>query len=723
MLIMNIIFIILNCLSLSFQYVKSALFCDDRILKVYVYDESIFGYRLLQTLRSPEDCYTPDYIDLDIEPGSLIKYECINDAAESLGAGCFLINGRCYCYDFSVVGRYVSYSGNIRRYDISFSNGVKCYYYAHFLKEQNKTIYEYSHRVPLDADEITCKSKTISAPINTKNSLYFSDFVSSPFGLTNLKISIYDNYKYFTLDNSQLSSSTKFNILSKVEYSSDQSKKISIEFKYYGVVFNDYKYCEFYIRFCYDSCLECNDINPNETSHQCLKCKKDYYFIENTNNCMTINQMKDNHSYYFDNSTKLFKPCYDRCQKCNIIKPNETSHQCLECKDGFYFIENTNNCMTIEEMENSTYYFDNSTKLFKPCYDSCQKCNDIESNETSHQCLECKDGFYFIENTNNCMTIEEMENSTYYFDNSTKLFKPCYDSCQKCNDIESNETSHQCLECKDGFYFIENTNNCMTIEEMENSNHYYFDNINKTFKSCFESCKECYFKVPNNDSHQCLECKDDFYFIENTNNCMTIKEMENSNNYYFDNKNKKFKSCFERCKECYFEEPNNNSHQCSTCNYGFYFIENTSNCMTIEEMENSAYYFDNNKGKFKQCLNSCSTCDNEIYCKNCAENYHFIYNEKGKCISEKEIEDSLYLNKANNTYMKCPEGTEKVENNECIKSSNISLIIILIIVILIIIIVLFFFIKRCISRKNLENEISNTLEKNDSDNQLINIFL
>ena len=138
MLIMNIIFIILNCLSLSFQYVKSALFCDDRILKVYVYDESIYGYRLLQNLRSPEDCYTPDYIDLDVEPGALIKYECINDAAESLGAGCFLINGRCYCYDFSVVGRSGNFSGVTRRYVISFSNGVKCYYDAHFLKEKNE---------------------------------------------------------------------------------------------------------------------------------------------------------------------------------------------------------------------------------------------------------------------------------------------------------------------------------------------------------------------------------------------------------------------------------------------------------------------------------------------------------------------------------------------------------------------------------------------------------
>ena len=95
----------------------------------------------------------------------------------------------------------------------------------------------------------------------------------------------------------------------------------------------------------------------------------------------------------------------------------------------------------------------------------------------------------------------------------------------------------------------------------------------------------------------------------------------------------------------------------------------------------------------------------------------------GKCISEPNKEDLLYLDRKNNTYLKCPEGTKKVENNECIKSSNIALIIILTIVILIIIIVFFFFIKRYVSRKKLESEIAITFGKNTSDNQLINVFL
>ena len=128
-------------------------------------------------------------------------------------------------------------------------------------------------------------------------------------------------------------------------------------------------------------------------------------------------------------------------------------------------------------------------------------------------------------------------------------------------------------------------------------------------------------------------------------------------------------------------------------------------------MENSNYYYDKNNKIFRQCLSECSTCFNESYCTNCAEDYHFIYNEKGKCISEPKGGDLLYLDEKTNTYIKCPEGTEKVENNKCIKSSNITLLIILVIIILLIIIVLFFYIKRYFSRKKFESEMSILLEK------------
>jgi len=149
--------------------------------------------------------------------------------------------------------------------------------------------------------------------------------------------------------------------------------------------------------------------------------------------------------------------------------------------------------------------------------------------------------------------------------------------------------------------------------------------------------------------------------------------------------------------------------------------------MTKEQMNNSNYshyYFDYSKKIFRQCLNECSTCDNEAYCTNCTEGYHFIYNEAGKCISKPNEGDLLYLDEKTNTYIKCPKGTEIVKNNQCIiRESNYTIIILLLtIVILIIIIALFFFIKRYVSKKNYKSEMHNILEKNPADNQLLNNF-
>ena len=484
-----IIIILLNYLSLSFQIIQSALFCDDQIRNIYVYNERTRDYTFLLKVRAPEDCWKPDYIDLDIDPGARIKFECYNAETSILGGGCFLINNQCRCYDFNIVGSNFDYTEETRLFQPKFNNNFICNHKVKCFLGKYDTTYEFYHTVPLDPYEIKCNPKNISAPINIKNSLKFSEFIKYPYKLTYLKISIRKNANYFTLNSQSIDPSVQFNILNELEYFSKQSSKINIQFINYGVVLNYYKQCEFNIRFCYNSCLECYDIDPNETFHQCTKCKDDFYKIENTTNCMTINQMKDNNSYYFDRKEQIFRLCYHSCSECDNFEPNETSHQCSKCKDDFYFIENTKNCMNINQMENSHYYYDENNKIFR------------------------------------------------------------------------------------------------------------------------------------------------------------------------------------------------------------------------------------------QCLNECSTCFNESYCTNCAEGYHFIYNEEGKCISEINKEDLLYLDEKTNTYINCPEGTEKVEKNKCIKSSNITIIIILIIVVLIIIIAFFYFIKKCISRKNLENEISITLEKNSSDNQLIKIFL
>jgi len=114
MFITNIILILLYCLNLSFQTIKSGLFCDDQITEIYVYDEKLGYYRLLQSIENPVDCDNIDYADLDVDPGALIKFKCQHNGLQNFGGGWFLINNKCYCYDFNNTEGFEHYYHGIR---------------------------------------------------------------------------------------------------------------------------------------------------------------------------------------------------------------------------------------------------------------------------------------------------------------------------------------------------------------------------------------------------------------------------------------------------------------------------------------------------------------------------------------------------------------------------------------------------------------------------------
>ena len=93
--------------------------------------------------------------------------------------------------------------------------------------------------------------------------------------------------------------------------------------------------------------------------------------------------------------------------------------------------------------------------------------------------------------------------------------------------------------------------------------------------------------------------------------------------------------CHIRCAKCYdkdIDEEKNELHQCEICKSGFYPVEDNNNCMTEDEMIGSNYYFDKDEQKFKRCYKSCATCNAkslnyEHNCTECANKYHYIYNE------------------------------------------------------------------------------------------------
>ena len=428
---MYIILIFINFLSITQQSVRAGIFCDDQLKEIYLIDKET-GNRKQIAKGTNIDWKTPDiFEDLDAEPGDKIEFICHNNDGFTFGAGCFLINDKCYCYQFDTEKN--EYSGIKRPYEgtASFKNDKQCVFEIKYLSEYNKKKdYIYQHLIPLDVEQIECiDNDYISIPKNEEYELKFSDYIKSPFNLKNLKISIdEENYKYFTLNKTELSPGKNFSIESNLTFLHKEHTKIKVKFTSYSIVEEGIKACKLNIRVCYDSCLDCYDKDADNDNHQCKKCKNDYFFIEGTRNCMTKKQIENIGGYYFDENDKKFKKCYIDCFHCTE-KGDENDMKCLDCKAPKEYYAEPNNC--IEDYEN--YYYSDEKRKWIKCYETCEGCN-ATSNEITHNCKECNKDYYFVYNEpGKCISYDEKPLNTY-FDTETERFEKCNERRRKMMD-------------------------------------------------------------------------------------------------------------------------------------------------------------------------------------------------------------------------------------------------------------------------------------------------
>ena len=112
------------------------------------------------------------------------------------------------------------------------------------------------------------------------------------------------------------------------------------------------------------------------------------------------------------------EPEYDcdyKCQKCN---PESLSlHLCLSCKSGYKKVNYTTYYpQYLDCVEENTilekYYYNNITEEYRPCYQTCQTCEE-DGDAAYHNCLTCVKGFRFRPDKNpekNCVV-----NCTYFY--------------------------------------------------------------------------------------------------------------------------------------------------------------------------------------------------------------------------------------------------------------------------------------------------------------------
>ena len=133
-----------------------------------------------------------------------------------------------------------------------------------------------------------------------------------------------------------------------------------------------------------------------------------------------------------------------------------------------------------------------------------EHCNESEFKyEYNNYCLEeCPNKTFPIYNKFECLnTIPE----GYYFDTNDLFYKKCFDSCKTCFE-GSNGINNNCIDCKENYTFINESNyssNCY-----ENCTfYYYFDGLDKFTCTESDNCPEQFSKRIKNKKNVLINAK------------------------------------------------------------------------------------------------------------------------------------------------------------------------------------------------------------------------
>ena len=379
---------------------------------------------------------------------------------------------------------------------------------------------------------------------------------------------------------------------------------------------------------CIKYCKQCKE------NKKCIECRKGYGLVGNKENddlfCLPENEISIG---YYKNSESIYYKCIDLCEKCS----NNTF--CEKCIDNFTFANN----ICIREISNCENYYLNG---------SCEKCNDNYAFEGEERDI-CLNKSIFLNN--------------YYTKDGAKSYYSCDEeghehikNCNKCF-FNTNKLKLECMECKIGFFILDNEfNKCYSENELNNNKYFHINSTHKrTCSNQIKNCNEC------ESEEKCIKCQDNFYLINNdTKTCVNINEINPIDEYYLDINNKTtYYSCnnseynaIQNCKKCY----NNNS--CVLCNNGYTFIEgDKTKCFKIEELGNK-YYSDPNDGniylKCSNLVNNCYTCSSS-QCLVCKDGFIFLNDNFSACISLLSIDLNEYVTENNITYYSCKDDKYK----------------------------------------------------------------
>ena len=230
-----------------------------------------------------------------------------------------------------------------------------------------------------------------------------------------------------------------------------------------------------------------------------------------------------------------------KCKKCVSQAKFSSDHRCICSSNHPFYISSNNECIT---SCSTGFYYDNKEQNCIQCsIDECSNCQ-LEQNK----CSQCKKGWNLYKDQ--CYkTCPEGTYSDSIDGDSYGCFS-CDQNCITCSHSHSN-----CTQCVKGFLLNPKTGECFNQTHCKANK--YWDSINRSCKSCHESCKECV----GGSQVDCISCNLDKILFPYQGVCRSCDKLTG---YMIDKKTKKCeKICNPYDNDCFsrLEAENSNCNE------------------------------------------------------------------------------------------------------------------------------------------------------------------
>ena len=477
---------------------------------------------------------------------------------------------------------------------------------------------------------------------------------------------------------------------------------------------------------CYTGCLTCSQLGTSEKDTKCILCDNtinlptstnSYYPVNNidstdTNNILCIDKDKIIIGYYFNIDTNQFEKCDNSCKYCSNQSTSPTT-LCSECEINYY-PKSTTSSPNLECYLYSTsldnWYVDAVDKLFKPCIESCKKCDKyyMENDSIENKCTECNNGYYILSNLDNSIPIPNFscknmitkpQNtilvSITQGSETINIFQYCNEACLSCTEISDDVTNPKCNsnDCSSNYYplYYDSTICINEVIKEDHFSHFFLNSNSGKYEECNIECNTC-----SDYKNYCDECISSYYFLIGTKFCYS--ESTKEDNFVLNTLSiiPYYELCYENCLTC-IEVGDENDNKCTSCLTGQFINPfKSGQCTNICEYD-QYFYVDSNFNYI--CVDSCP--DNYPYLD---ENSKRCYDD---CINNNNGRVFLYENKC---VENCPDDTIIGIGNKCIDTENCRKS--------------YFKLKNDISNLNesIPNLIDSYMEYYHSNNQHVNIY-